>query len=176
MRLFVLAFISIFIVSFPISADETIYRSLVEAYTQAVVSQDDGAILSAWEELDRNPDAQIYMEREFPLSAYSFKMMGIALKLSRELKNYQDAYGPGIEFSSTPLVSRPLFRVTEPSNQDIAQRFPNQEQMSQQRQVALEQKAGFMNNQVLSTINLNQDQRSNQALLQDDLNRMGLGN
>ena len=155
-----------------LAADENLYVDLIGKYSKAIASQDDGAILYAWVQLNKVPEAQAYMEKNFPSVAYSFRKVSMAVKLSDALKKFLESYPNGLGLQQT-YSAQTFLKGKKQTNADSAL---NQSQPSNQEQVERERKAGLISNQATAANSLNQNQRSNSDQINDEVNRMRLGN
>ncbi|MBF0121794.1 MAG: hypothetical protein HQL21_00115 [Candidatus Omnitrophica bacterium] len=150
--------------------NEDAYKILLENYSQAIRTEDYTKIFAAWGEIDKVPEAKIYMEATFPLLAYSFKMTGMTMELARDLEQYLKAYpNAPIRLQTTDVKGT---KRTKQTNLDIALSSLNQNQMTNQEQAERDRKAELINNQKTVINNLNQSQRNNQDIMEDEITRM----
>ena len=157
------------------AANEGVYKDLIEKYVHAITTQDAKKIYFAWAELNKLPDALVYMEKNTPSVAYSFKKIGLSIKLSKSLDQFLATY-PKNKVSSGTFSTETYKKRIKQTNTDIVDANKNQDQESNQEQAERDKKAGLITNQAAVANAANQNQRSNSDLMQDEANRMRQGN
>ena len=157
------------------AANEDAYEGLIQKYTQTIRDQDDKAIQSSWEEINKVPEAQIYMEKKFPLVAYSFRKTGAKIKLAEILKQFLATY-PNAQFLPPGYTAQAFKKFMKQTNADFVAATKNQNQLSNQEQVKLNNNSQAISNQNAVANSVNQTQRSNTDTMNDEVERMKVQN
>lgn len=89
---YVLVFV---LISFPVLADENTQKSqqLIDAYVQAVGTNDNDQIKLAWSALNKDEEAKAYMRQNMPRLDYLFRVRGLYLELQQSQLNRPQGFG-----------------------------------------------------------------------------------
>ncbi|MBF0485124.1 MAG: hypothetical protein HQL16_01290 [Candidatus Omnitrophica bacterium] len=161
------------------------YTRLTENYVQALKDRDHKAIMVHWKIINANPDAQEFLEENYPWAFEAYRLISMSIKLSKDLAEYKKNYGelttPETEVFDLDRILQEILSEEEPipaTNATQALTNPNQNQPTNQETTKRDLNAPLIDNrhQALNYLNqdqpLNKDQKSNQEIMKNQIRAM----
>ena len=173
MKRVLLPFFLILALSCPsaVVADEHQSISLMRDYQAALIINDPKEIVATWRKINADPDARAYMEKNSPWVASAYRLTAMSIKLSEDLAAYQANYPSSGTPTNVTVFASPA-AIPLPTNEDLALRYPYEDQRSVQQTVQQRKQAPLIDNGAQTLNYPVQNERPNQDIIQSRVEHM----
>lgn len=143
---------------------------LIQNFLAALRSDNQAIIALSWKELNKDPEAMVYMEQNNPWAASAHRLIGVSLKAAGYIEEYRKYYAT----LPSPQMTLPVApdRAILLTNTDATLIYPNQDQPSNQQVVRQGANATLMDNKTQTYNHPNQNEIPNQEKIRNRVERL----